>query len=86
MLFEYDLDKSQGNKSKHGINFNEAQLLWNDVFRVEIQAKSTTEPRFMIIGKVWNKHWSAIVTYRDESIRIISVRRSRENEVNLYER
>jgi uncharacterized protein len=85
VLFEYDSGKSQGNKSKHGIDFDEAQLLWNDVFRVEIQAQSTTEPRFIIIGKVWNKHWSAIVTYRDESIRIISVRRSRENEVNLYE-
>jgi uncharacterized protein len=85
VLFEYDPGKSQGNKSKHGIDFDEAQLLWNDVFRVEIQAQSTTEPRLIIIGKVWGKHWSAIVTYRDESIRIISVRRSRENEVNLYE-
>jgi uncharacterized protein len=83
--FEYDLVKSKLNKAKHGIDFDEAQLLWNDVFRIEIEAQSTTEPRFMIIGKVWNKHWSAIATYRDESIRIISVRRSRENEVNLYE-
>ena len=85
MLLEYDPGKSKGNKSKHGIDFDEAQQLWNDVFRVEIQAQSTTEPRFMIIEKVWDRRWSAIVTYRDESIRIISVRRSRENEVNLYE-
>lgn len=83
--FEYDPAKSQNNKSKHGINFEEAQLLWHDVCRVEIQARSVTEPRFLIIGKVQGKHWSAIVTYRDEAIRIISVRRSRESEVELYE-
>lgn len=85
MQFEYDLTKSLSNQSKHGIDFDEAQLLWQDPYRVEITAKSTTEPRLIIIGKIGNKHWSAIVTYREERIRIISVRRSRDNEVDLYE-
>jgi uncharacterized DUF497 family protein len=85
MQFEYDLDKSQSNKVKHGVDFEEAQELWCDVYRVELQAQSVTEPRFMIIGKMQGKHWSAIVTYRGAMIRIISVRRSRESEVNLYE-
>ncbi|AFZ14395.1 protein of unknown function DUF497 [Crinalium epipsammum PCC 9333] len=85
MQFEYDSAKSQNNKSKHGIDFEEAQLLWNDPLRVEIQARSTTELRSIVIGKIGDKHWSAIITYRGEAIRIISVRRSRENEEEIYE-
>jgi uncharacterized DUF497 family protein len=83
--FEYDSVKSQNNKSKHGIDFEEAQLLWNDPLRVEIQARSTTEPRSIVIGKIGDKHWSAIITNRGEAIRIISVRRARENEEEIYE-
>lgn len=86
MEFEYDPAKSLSNQAKHGIDFDQAQSLWQDVYRVEIEAKSTTEARFIIIGKIGDKHWSAIVTYRAERIRIISVRRSRDNEVDLYER
>lgn len=85
MQFEYDAAKSYSNQLKHGIDFEEAQQIWNDPLRIEIQATSVTEPRFMIIGCLQGKHWSAIVTYRNSGIRIISVRRSRENEVALYE-
>lgn len=84
MQFEFDSVKSQINKSKHGIDFEKAKALWNDASRVEIQAISTNEPRFMAIGIIDGKHWSAIVTYRNFVVRIISVRRSRENEVKLY--
>ena len=84
-MFEYDLEKSQRNQSKHGINFERAQLLWDDPLRVEIQAKSTTETRFIVIGQIDGKHWSAIATYRNENIRPISVRRSRDEEVEFYE-
>ena len=83
--FDYDPVKSQINQSKHGIDFEKAKILWNDSYRVEIQAVSTNEPRFMIIGKIEGKNWSAIVTYRGSVVRIISVRRSRDNEVKLYE-
>jgi uncharacterized protein len=83
--FEYDPLKSQSNKVKHGIDFAEAQGIWSDIERVEIQAVSTSEPRQMVIGKWQQKHWSAIVTYRNQVIRIISVRRSRDTEVALYE-
>lgn len=85
MRFEYDPVKSQSNLSKHRIDFEEAQLLWQDIYRIELQANSTVEPRSIIIGKIAGKHWSAIVTYRDETIRIISVRRARQSEVSLYE-
>lgn len=85
MKFEYDPAKSKSNESKHGINFEQAQQLWLDSLRVEIQAKSAIEPRFMAIGKIEGRCWSAIVTYREQTVRIISVRRSRKEEVALYE-
>jgi len=83
--FEYDPEKSQRNLDKHGIDFETAQLLWTDTYRVELQARSDVEPRSLVIGKIQEKHWSAIITYRDQDIRIISVRRSRKDEVLLYE-
>ncbi|NBD14731.1 MAG: BrnT family toxin [Cyanobacteria bacterium] len=85
MKFEYDLAKSESNQFKHGINFEQAQQLWLDPRRVEIQAKSMIELRFMVIGKIEGRCWSAIVTYREQTVRIISVRRSRKEEVGLYE-
>ncbi len=85
MSFEYDLNKSVANKAKHGIDFDEAQALWEDSERLEIPAKVMGEPRCLVIGKINGKHWSAVVTYRSSNIRIISVRRSREEEVTLYE-
>jgi len=83
--FEYDERKSQGNLKKHGIDFVEAQGLWNDPYLVEIPARTTDEERFLVIGKIREKHWSAVVTPRDGNIRIISVRRSRTEEVAIYE-
>ncbi len=85
MQFEFDLRKSQSNELKHGIDFEKAQLLWADPDRIQIPAKEIDEPRFMVIGKIDGKHWSAILTYRQENIRIISVRRSRDEEIGIYE-
>ena len=85
MEFEFDNRKSEINKEKHGINFTEAQLLWEDPDRIEIPAKTVDESRSLVIGKISDKHWSGIITYRGEKIRIISVRRSREEEVEIYE-
>ncbi|MGY6529587.1 MAG: BrnT family toxin [Cyanobacterium sp.] len=83
--FEFDISKSESNKKKHGIDFHEAQLLWSDVRRVEIEAKSEDELRTMVIGTIKGKHWTAIITYRGDRVRIISVRRSKTKEVSLYE-
>jgi len=83
--FEFDDKKSASNLSKHDINFVSAQALWNDPDLVEVQAISDSEPRFLIIGCIDNKHWSAVITYRESNIRIISVRRARKPEVKLYE-
>lgn len=85
MEFEYDIDKSKTNKRKHGIDFIEIQEIWNDENLIEIPAKKVDEPRYITIGKIKEKHWSVIVTRRSEKIRIISARRSRNEEVNLYE-
>ena len=85
MEFEFDENKSKINQEKHGIDFVNAQQLWIDPNRIELLAKTEDEPRFMLIGKIGDKHWSAIITYRQTKIRLISVRRSRTNEVNLYE-
>jgi uncharacterized DUF497 family protein len=85
MRFEYDPDKSAENKRKHGIDFEEAQALWADSELVEIPARTSDEPRWLLIGKIGERHWSAVVTRRDENIRLISVRRSREEEVRIYE-
>jgi len=84
MQFEYDPNKSQINKQKHGIDFEEAKNLWLDENRVEIQANSDTEPRFALIACYNDKLWSAFYTYRTPYVRIISVRRSRDNERKLY--
>jgi uncharacterized DUF497 family protein len=83
--FEFNVDKSRVNKEKHGIDFVEGQALWDDLDLIEINANTTDEPRFLEIGKIGDTFWSAIITYRDEKIRIISIRSSREKEKALYE-
>jgi uncharacterized DUF497 family protein len=85
MNFEYDVEKSRSNKLKHGIDFDEAQALWDDLDRLEIPAKDIDEQRYLIIGMIDKKHWSAVITYRNKHVRLISVRRSRTEEVKLYE-
>jgi hypothetical protein len=85
MEFEFDSEKSSANKKKHGIDFFEAQALWNDSDLIEIPVKTIDEPRFLVIGRISGKHWSGVVTYRGEKMRIISVRRSRREEIETYE-
>jgi hypothetical protein len=85
MIFEFDPDKSAANREKHGIDFVQAQALWEDTDYVEIPLKTVDETRFMVIGKIEGNVWSGIITYRGESVRIISVRRSRKEEIAVYE-
>ena len=83
--FEFDSAKSKSNLAKHNIDFVESQLLWNDAMLLEIAAKTEDEPRYLVIGLIDGKHWSAVITYRGANIRLISVRRARTEEVALYE-
>jgi uncharacterized protein len=78
--FEFDASKSESNRIKHGIDFVEAQRLWDDAVLLEIPVLTEDEPRFLD-----SKHWSAVITYRESKIRLISVRRARTEEVAIYE-
>lgn len=84
-MFEFDENKSQSNLVKHGIDFIRAQELWDDPNLVTVQAKTVDEPRFLAVGKIGERFWSAVITIRNRNIRIISVRRARKSEVRLYE-
>ena len=85
MEFEFDEDKSRANKAKHGLDFVDAQALWEDEAMVEVPARTEDEPRFLVVGKIGDRHWSAVITYRGDRVRLISVRRSRAEEVSIYE-
>jgi uncharacterized DUF497 family protein len=85
MGFEYDPAKSIENKRKHGIDFEEAQMLWADPELIEIPARTTDELRWLLIGRIGEKHWSAVITQRGADVRLVSVRRARDEEVSIYE-
>ena len=83
--FEYDPAKSDTNFQKHGIDFEAAQYLWLDPNALQIQAKSDTEERYALIAGIQKIVWIAFYTYRKDVIRIISVRRARDNEKRIYD-
>lgn len=85
MNFEYDPEKSKANKAKHGIDFVEAQALWRDERLIEAPARTDDEPRYLVVGMIDGRHWSAICVRRGGNVRIISVRRAREQEIEHYE-
>lgn len=85
MDFDYDPAKSAANKAKHGIDFEEAQALWDDEMLLEAPARTDDEPRFLVIGRIGGRHWAAVCVHRDGKVRIISVRRARQQEIEHYE-
>jgi len=85
MRFEFDSRKSHSNKAKHGIDFVEAQTLWEDRDRIEIPARTEDEQRYVVIGRIASRLWAAVITYRGENIRLISVRPAHRKEVEIYE-
>ena len=87
MNFEYDPAKSLKNFAKHGISFKKAQLLWeNTTITLESKNSGNDNSRYLVFGKINNKHWTAVITKRNNRIRIISVRRSRKKEEQYYEK
>ena len=85
MQFEFDPGKGATNRAKHGIDFLQAQELWEDPERVEVPARIVGEARWLLVARIGEVHWSAVVTYLDLRVQIISVRRSRSEEVRIYE-
>ncbi len=84
MAFEFDDAKSRTDFQKHGIDFVDAQRLWLDDRLLRIQARTDGEPRFVLIGRIAGVCWSAVSTYRPTRVRLLSVRRSRAEELSLY--
>ena len=84
MQFEFDPGKSAANHDKHGIDFIEAQAIWADERMVTVRSKSAGEVRHLAIGLIGQRHWSAVWTIRETRVRIISVRRARKDEVELW--
>ena len=85
MEFEFDTAKSRKNREKHGIDFVEIQVLWDDPERIEVPARTEDEPRLLVVGRIGQEHWSVVVTYRGDRIRLISARRARREEILVYE-
>jgi uncharacterized protein len=88
-MFVFDPEKSAANQRKHGIDFVAAQALWAEPRRqavIPARPGLDGEARYLVIGRIAEKHWTAIITLRGDAIRIISVRRARTEEVALYER
>jgi uncharacterized DUF497 family protein len=85
MEFEFDLEKSAANHSKHGIDFVRAQILWHDPFGLEVGPFLRGEVRLGRIAKMEGRCYIAIFTRRGKRIRLISVRRARKDEVRRYE-
>jgi uncharacterized DUF497 family protein len=83
--FEFDPAKSEANLAKHGIDFVDGQALWSDDNAIEAPARTSDEARFLVVGKIGQTTWAAVITYRGEAIRIISMRRARHEEVARYE-
>jgi uncharacterized DUF497 family protein len=85
LIFEFDHAKSVANLRKHGIDFQEAQALWLDPEALELTGRVVNEPRWIVVGRIGDKIWSAVITRRNEYVRLISVRRARKRETELYE-
>ena len=85
MNFLYNKEKSESNKEKHGIDFIEAQVIWEDPQIMEFNLNFNRETRFQVIGRAYEKIWSSVITYRGDVTRLISVRRARQKEVQGYE-
>lgn len=83
-MFEFDKNKSRSNKVKHGIDFTMAMKLWDDPNRLEIPARWVNESRYLLIAVLEEEYWSAVFTKRNNKIRIISVRKSRRYEKEIY--
>ncbi|MCY3673731.1 MAG: BrnT family toxin [Rhodobacteraceae bacterium] len=85
MAFEWDPDKNIANEAKHGINFRQAEAIWDDPWRTVIETNTIGEQRFMTTGMIADRHWTVIWTPRRGNVRIISVRRARNEEIDKYE-
>ena len=88
MEFEWDEDKADGNRKKHGVSFEEASTVFEDPLTLSgyDPDHSTEEDRFITVGlSVDGRIIVVSHTDRDSAIRIISARPASRREVKDYE-
>lgn len=88
MESEWDDKKAELNLKKHGVEFNEAATVFDDLFNIDFYdpKHSVEEHRFLVVGES-NLQRLSIVSYieRDDKIRIISARELTAQERKNYE-
>ena len=85
MKFDWDPVKNLGNEAKHGLSLSSATAIWSGPI-VIIPSRNPTEPRQLAIGIIEGRHWTVVFTLRGDVRRLISARRSREDEKTIYEK
>jgi len=83
--FDWDPAKSESNQAKHGISLASASALWEGPV-VTLPSKRPGELRHLAIGLIEGRHWTVIYAPRSDHFRLISARRSRQNEKELFKR
>ena len=83
MRFEFNQEKSESNRRKHGVTLEQATQIWLNTY-LELRARTVDEARFMAIGKIQERLYACIYTVRGESVRLISCRRARAKEAQFY--
>jgi uncharacterized DUF497 family protein len=83
--FDWDPAKSASNEAKHGISLASASALWAGPV-VVLPSKHPGELRHLAIGLIEGHYWTVVYALRGDRLRLISARRSRDNEKALYKR
>ena len=83
----FDPDKNAENLRKHGLSLADGDGVLNDPLAVTVEDSSSEgEQRFVSIGmNTLGQLRIVVYTYRDEGVRIISVRKPEPTEVRAYE-
>jgi len=82
--FDWDSAKSTSNEVKHGLSLAAASALWAGPV-VVLPSKRPGELRHLAIGLIEGRHWTVVYAPRGDRLRLISARRSRENEKVLFQ-
>jgi uncharacterized DUF497 family protein len=86
VVVSFDPPKSRKNAAERGLPFERVdELNWPDAVIIEDVRRDWGEPRLMVIAMLDGKVHVAVVTPRDDDLRVISFRRARKYEEKLYE-
>ena len=92
MRLEWDEQKNQSNRVKHGVSFEIAQMVFDDPRAINIQDRHENgEERWQTLGSIGHTVILLVAhTYREnkageETIRIVSARKATPKERRVYE-